>query len=140
MAEGYLTYGTIEDSLKSLTVPALKEILRSNGQKLSGKKDELIVRIIEKIPAEKYATNLPKIYVATEKGRIELSERYEYAENQQMQYGFSNSEIEEMENKLSAEGKFNADAVLEQLFLRDITRHGRTQDFGFLRNVDSDLL
>lgn len=139
MAEGYLTYGTSEDSLNRLTIPALKEILRRNNQKLSGKKDELIARIVKNIPVEKYVDNLSKIYVATEKGRVELSERYQYIENQQMQYGFLNSEIEEMENKLSAEKKFTADAVLEQLFLRDITKHGKMQNFGILRNTYYNL-
>ena len=135
VSEGYLACYSSEGTLNRLTIPELKEILRRNGQKLSGKKDELIARIIEKVPAENYVDGLPKIYSATAKGCRELSEHQAYIENQKMQYGFLNSEISEVESKLLAEGKLTSDAVLEELFLRNITRHGAAQDYGILRNT-----
>ena len=130
IAKGYLV---IEKRLDSLTIPELKEILRRNNQKLSGNKAELIKRIVENVPAENYADNLPNTYVATDKGRLELSERYAYIENQKMQYGFLNSEIAELE------GKMTSDKILEERFLRDITKHGAAKNYGLLRNTYYNL-
>lgn len=135
VASGYLACYSGEDNLNKLNLTTLKEILRSNGQKVSGKKDELVTRIIEKVPAEKYVDGLPKIYTTTAKGCRELSERYAYIENQKMQYGFLNSEISEVEK----EGNLSSDAVLEKLFLRDITKHGSARDYGLLRNTYYNL-
>lgn len=130
VATGYLK---VESSLSNLTIPSLKEILRRNNQKISGKKEDLIKRIVDNVPAENYADELTKLYVATDKGRLELSERQAYIENQKMQYGFLNSEIAELE------GKLDTDAILEQLFLRDITKHGAVKDYGLLRNTYYNL-
>lgn len=130
VATGYLK---VESSLSNLTIPSLKEILRRNNQKISGKKEDLIKRIVDNVPAENYADELTKLYVATDKGRLELSERQAYIENQKMQYGFLNSEISELE------GKLDTDAILEQLFLRDITKHGAVKDYGLLRNTYYNL-
>lgn len=47
MEHGYLEYATPEDSLVSLKVPELKEILKTKDLKVSGKKAELIERIKE---------------------------------------------------------------------------------------------
>lgn len=52
--KGYLKIGSVEDSLPCLTVPALKDILRSKGLILSGRKDILVQRILENIPVEDY--------------------------------------------------------------------------------------
>ena len=42
LANGYLTFAEPQEALNSLTIPKLKEILREHGQKLSGKKSQLI--------------------------------------------------------------------------------------------------
>ena len=70
--KGYLKIGSVEDSLPCLTVPALKDILRSKGLILSGRKDILVQRILENIPVEDYQDKLPKIYVLTEEGKHEV--------------------------------------------------------------------
>lgn len=70
--KGYLKIGSVEDSLPCLTVPALKDILRSKGFILSGRKDVLVQRILENIPVEDYQDKLPKIYVLTEEGKHEV--------------------------------------------------------------------
>lgn len=70
--KGYLKIGSVEDSLPCLTVPALKDILRSKGLILSGRKDILVQRILENIPVEDYQDKLPKIYVLTEEGKHQV--------------------------------------------------------------------
>ena len=133
MGAGYLKIAPPEETLNFLTIPQLKEILRSNNQKVSGSKNELIERILSNIAVEKYSTYLPKIYMATEKGRNELETRWAYIENQRGNYGFLNSEIAALEETNSSE------AILEKLFVRDIVKHGAAKDFGLLRNKYYDV-
>ncbi|MFQ5975376.1 MAG: ERCC4 domain-containing protein [Candidatus Hydrothermarchaeales archaeon] len=42
-----------EDELKGKSIPELKAILKEKGLKLAGKKDELVIRILESIPDDK---------------------------------------------------------------------------------------
>ena len=42
---GLLISGSVESRLQTLRVPELKEILKKNNQKISGRKNELINRI-----------------------------------------------------------------------------------------------
>lgn len=117
---GYLTYADPPDALQALTIPELKEILRANGQKLSGKKDDLIARIIE--TCTDY--DVPKVYAATERGNAELEARDYFFENKRMCYDFLNSEIESAE----------ADCAkpLLKLFLRDRIKHAAASNFSRL--------
>lgn len=130
--DGYLKIATPEELLKSLTVPTLKDILRANGQKLSGNKSELISRIVKNVQPEKYAGQIPRLYTATSRGRQELDWRSVYVENQRQQYRFLNSEIAAVEASLLAKGEYSAGRVFEELFLRDTVKHGAAHDFGML--------
>lgn len=61
--------------LEKETVAKLKSVLSSCGQKVSGRKEELIHRIIEKVPAHVVEREFPlRYYRLTEKGEAELSE------------------------------------------------------------------
>lgn len=116
---GFMTYAEPKDALNVLTIPKLKEILRANGQKLSGKKDDLIARIITT------CTNydVPKVYAATEAGIAELEKRSYFFENKYGGYGFLNSEIESLEDTTPPEN------VLEQLFKRDLIQQANAHDY-----------
>lgn len=124
LANGYLTFAEPQEALNSLTMPKLKEILREHGQKLSGKKSQLITRIIETVPLE--ALQVPKVYALTAVGRHELDSRSFYIENQQMNYGFMNSELAELEQDTPP------DLILEKLFARNILKHSLDKDFAEL--------
>lgn len=126
---GYLEFEGPEGALNALTIPLLKEILRTNNQKVSGNKPELVKRILDNISSEKYS--VPKIYVATERGQVELETRWAYIENRREMYGFLNSEISALEN---AEGT-DSEKILEKLFVRDIIKQGVACNFGLLRNA-----
>lgn len=127
MAAGYLKFAEPAEALNVLPVTRLKEILRGNNQKLYGNKPDLVKRILNNISPEKYS--LPKIYVATERGRLELETRRAYIENQREMYGFLNSEIAALENT------FDSEKILEKLFVRDIIKQGAARNFGVLRNT-----
>lgn len=67
--EGYLRVQSTYEKLENLKVVELKEILKQNSLKVSGKKSELISRILECLP-EKEVEKLSKgrQYILTEKG------------------------------------------------------------------------
>ena len=135
ISAGYLKIASPEETLVKLTIPALKNILRANGQKLSGGKKDLVSRIVENVSPEKYAGQIPKYYAATERGRWELEQRSAYIENQRLPDRFLNSEIAAVEARLLAAGEYSADRVFEELFVRDMMKRGAAQDFGLLRNL-----
>ena len=134
ISAGYLKIATPEETLVKLTIPALKNILRTNGQKLSGGKKDLVTRIVENVPSANYARQIPKFYAATERGRRELEQRSAYIENQRLPDRFLNSEIAAVEARLLAAGEYSADRVFEELFARYMMKRGAAQDFGLLRN------
>lgn len=134
ISAGYLKIAAPEETLGKLTIPALKNILRANGQKLAGGKKDLVARIIGNVAPEKYAEQIPRFYAATARGRRELEQRSAYIENQRLPERFLNSEIEAVEARLLAEGEYSVDRVFKELFTRNMVKHGTAQDFGLLRN------
>lgn len=61
---------SLETSLSKLKVPELKEILKNNGLKVSGNKQELVNRITNnKNLLDITSLNLPSIYIPTDKGK-----------------------------------------------------------------------
>lgn len=72
---GYIVFGSAADSVKSLTVQQMKDLLASKGQPTTGKKAELVVRIAETISEiDLLAAGIQPKYVLTEIGRQELVE------------------------------------------------------------------
>lgn len=122
---GFLTYAEPKDALNVLTVPQLKEILRANGKKLSGKKDDLIARII----AACTNYDVPKVYAATETGIAELETRSYFFENESEGYGFSNYELE------CAELMQNSSRVLTSLLDHAIEKHSTANNYFSLANA-----
>lgn len=74
----YLEDGDAHVKVQSLTKEQLKELLRRNKLKVSGRKDELLERCFENIPIEKLErdTNLPKFYKVSKKGKDFLKDKY----------------------------------------------------------------
>lgn len=61
---------SLETSLPKLKVPELKEILRNNGLKVGGNKQELINRLTDnKNSLDITSLDLPSIYIPTDKGK-----------------------------------------------------------------------
>lgn len=71
--EGFIDVAPVIETLRKKTIPDLKNILELNGVNSKGKKEILIQRAIEEIPAEKLKKVLLKqLYRRTEKGEAEL--------------------------------------------------------------------
>lgn len=60
--KGLLITGNITSRLQALKIPQLKQILKDNGQKVSGRKSELINRIQQNVDESHYADGLPQTY------------------------------------------------------------------------------
>ncbi|BDZ30587.1 minor capsid protein [Lactiplantibacillus sp. WILCCON 0030] len=74
ISTGYLEKGSPSESLKSLLVPQLKEILRENKLPVSGRKQELITRIESQLKPEQYADKILDTYlVASPHGQALLN-------------------------------------------------------------------
>lgn len=71
LSKGYLQRGNISKSISQKTVPELKIILNEKGLKVSGKKAELIQRLIENIPQNELEELFPiGVYQITETGKL----------------------------------------------------------------------
>lgn len=79
--KGYLRDSNTKESLEMLTIPVLKDILRSSNKKLGGKKNDLVIRIYTEIPVSSYEKHLTPCYKLTEKGRSLVDSYYAYITN-----------------------------------------------------------
>lgn len=77
ISEGYLVLGDITETLKALKVQELKTILDENGISKTGRKDDLIDRIIKNVGINTI-NNLPQIYVLSPRGKKLTDRYYEY--------------------------------------------------------------
>jgi hypothetical protein len=69
MSNGYIQYSTVEFTLQCVTIPSLKQVLSSKGIKLTGKKDELIERILFNFSEEEIRSIITdSFYQRTSKG------------------------------------------------------------------------
>ena len=85
--EGYFRQANIGEVLETYKLPELKELLKGNGQTTTGKKDELIQKIIN-TSSQEYLAKIEKekvYYVLSEKGRKYLQEKDDYVKVHQMQ-------------------------------------------------------
>ncbi len=82
ITNGLLKIATYDDKLQCSTVVELKKILKDNSLKVSGTKDELLLRIKENIPYEEYIKHLPTedYLVRTDKGNTRYKELLDFAD------------------------------------------------------------
>lgn len=72
---GFIEYASIADSVANFTVPQLKELLKKHGEKVSGRKKELVERVIDNVPEQDIIdAGLVQKYVLTSLGQEELKE------------------------------------------------------------------
>jgi hypothetical protein len=72
---GYIAFASAKDSVKSFTVQQLKDLLAAKGQSTTGKKAELVARVVESVSEEDLlAAGVQVKYVLTVVGQQELSE------------------------------------------------------------------
>lgn len=129
--KGFLSVGGIELTLEDLKLPQIKEELKSIGQKVTGKKADLIDRLIQNGDLDKLSQKYPdRHYILTAKGEQELKENkyVPYLHN----HGYMS--IWEMNRKL-ADSKLSFRDILWGDFNRRSVIHFQNYDFGLYRNI-----
>jgi len=70
----YLEISSVEKSIDLKKVPELKELLAARGLKVSGKKAELIQRLVDNVPRNELETMFPiRVYEITDTGKEALN-------------------------------------------------------------------
>lgn len=121
---GYLQLGDIRKSIELKTVSDLKEVLAGKELKTSGKKGELVQRLLDNIPPDELRDLFPvSPYEVTEKGREAFSQYEIIFENQDYGLGLSYYRILDAKSRNPEE----EDAViLTKLISEDIEECYRT--------------
>ncbi|MFV5767264.1 SAP domain-containing protein [Mammaliicoccus sciuri] len=102
-------------SLQKLKIPELKDILRANNLKLTGKKQDLINRILDNLQSiDSNTLNLPAVYVATDKGK-DLIEKTPYVKYFLNEYLIGLSRAHQI-----LKSNINVDDQIEFVYLTEI--------------------
>ena len=80
LKEGYFEPSKLNDKLSTLKVVELKEILKKHNLTYSGKKDDLINKIIKEIPTAEINISKEEYYSLSEKGKDFINENINYIE------------------------------------------------------------
>lgn len=123
---GYLRRGSVQKSIERKTIPELKAILAEKELKLSGKKGELVQRLLNNVPPDELEELFPVgVYEATEKG-WRARDQYEIVfENQAYGLGFSYYRLLEERERRPRDG---AADILTSLLSKEIAECYRTGD------------
>ena len=122
----FLTTGDIQKSITRKTVPELKSILTEKGLKVSGKKDELIQRLMENLSSQELHKLFPVgVYEITSAGERALDEYAIIFENEDYQLGFSYYRLIQEKDK---NPQSTGEAILYRLINEDIQECYRTGD------------
>lgn len=120
LKEGYLEMSGLDKILSLYTVPDLKAALSEHELKVSGKKQELIQRLLENIPTDELETLFPVgAYQLTTKGMLALSDYSLLRANDAYSMGFSYYRL------LNAKEKYkdcNDDEILSFLLAEDMQK------------------
>lgn len=141
--EGYLCEPTLELILKNLKVAELKQILTNNGQIKTGKKADLIARIINTIPAntlhEIFKNNYSSTrYVLSEKGSKFIKDNYFYIGlHNHQNWCISIYEYEHKKNSFSFKPLFND--VVWGIFNDRNLEYTKKYNWGLVRNNISNM-
>ncbi len=130
----FIRWAPISNSVMRLNIPSLKEILEKHDLSVSGKKAELVERIMCSISKEELETlNLERKYELTDLGEIELSE------NQYVPYLHRHKymSVWEMNKKLNNDNPSHLGYrdILWREFNEKAGEHFQNCDFGLYRNI-----
>lgn len=137
MDKGYISVGSLNDSLQLYKVDELKQVLREYGLKVSGNKTNLIKRLVENIQEEELRTLFPHAsYKTTEKGKeaILYDEYVLYAHTHQ----FEGINIYSLNQMLNGQTQNYKEVVWEHLVLES-ELHLYDEDFGLYRNTRLEM-
>lgn len=131
LERGFTKVGDLRSALKKLKLPEIKEELKQLNQKVTGKKSDLIDRLVEfgdlAVLNQKYSE---RYYALTSKGEQELRE------NQYVSYLHKNRYMTIWEmNQRIAQTRYPYRDILWGYFNEQSTIHFQNFDFGLYRNT-----
>lgn len=134
----FIRPGNLRSAIQQLTVPVIKKELKAIGQKVSGKKADLIERLLNNASAEELEKKFPiRFYELTESGQKEL------AENQYVSYLHRHKymSIWEMNYRLNHENPqhFGYRDLIWQFFNEESLWHLNEGNMGLYRNNRLDM-
>jgi hypothetical protein len=134
---GFITEGGLQETLNRLTLPVLKEELKSLGLKVSGKKSDLVDRLLESDAVasleDKYSKE--KLYKPTDMGKQELED------NAYVHYIHRKNylSIWELNKMLADKPGYSYRDVLWGYFNEQSIVHFKKYNFGLYRNTRLDM-
>lgn len=132
---GYLEFADTTIKLANQKVPELKKLLSENGLPVSGKKDILIQRIIENIPAEKTDQAFPRdSFALTPSGKelVAANDHLIYVHRHRAHFGIS---LETADAIKKAHPKYNCYDIARAALEKDGRKCHRAKDWGLWRNT-----
>jgi len=130
---GFLQVGSLKSAIGKETAAVLKDVLRENNLKVSGKKAELVQRLLDEVPKEKLNTIFTKYtYELTDAGK-EVLEKEEYIPYIH-RHGIEDLDIWSLSKKVQDKpGYPYRDVIWGYLNERSMV-HIKNKDFGLYRN------
>lgn len=129
----FIRPGDLQSTVQHLTVSEIKQELKTIGQKVSGKKSDLIARLLDNVDLEKLNQKFPvRFYTLTESGQQELSEN-EYVPYLHRHRYMS---VWEMNHRLANNPKhLRYRDLIWQFFNEESLQHLKEGNMGFYRNT-----
>lgn len=134
--EGWIRHSRPQETVNMLSDKALTDLLARRGLDDSGTHSELVRRVVKEVPEEAYSLVVPKLYVATTDGKLEMAHHMAYILNARGNYGFSEGEIGEAQRSLSArKTSFTASDILKYAFQQKSALFVMAGEWTKLRNL-----
>lgn len=135
---GFIQPGNLRSAIQNQTVPVIKNELRAIGQKVSGKKADLIDRLLSNTSPEELEKKFPvRFYELTESGTQKLTE------NQYVPYLHRHKymSIWEMNDRLNHKNPHHLGFrdLIWQFFNEESLKHLHEGDMGLYRNTRLDM-
>lgn len=119
LAGGYLQVSALEGNISLKTVPELKEILSAHKLKVSGKKSDLVRRLMDSLPEQELKRLFPVgVYIITEKGE-RARKPYSIVERSD-EHGLGFSYYRLLQEREKAAPQDSDDVILTRLLTEEI--------------------
>ena len=130
---GFLQIGSLSSAIEKETATVLKGLLKANNLKVSGKKAELVQRLLDEVPEEKLKAVFTRYtYELTDKGKdvLKKEEYIPYIHRT----GIEDLDIWSLSKKVQEKPGYSyRDVILGYLNERSMV-HAKNRDFGLYRN------
>lgn len=135
---GFIQPGDLQTTLQNLTIPKIKNELKAIGQKVSGKKADLIDRLLTAASHEELDKKFPiRFYELTEAGQQEITENKYVPYLHRHRY----MSIWEMNDRLNHQNPHHLGYrdLIWQFFNEESLKHLHEGDMGLYRNTRLDM-